>query len=229
VKILLVDDEPHLCHTLTMGLQAEGFVVVTAPTGDDGLWEATEGDFDAILLDIMLPGLSGYGVLRELRARDIWTPVMMVSAKDGDYDQTDALDLGADDYVTKPFSFVVLVARLRALIRRGGPQRPAVLRAGDLSLDPARRVVERDGTHIALTPREYGVLKYLMHNMDTVVTKSDILQNVWDANYCGPDNVVEVYIGYIRRKIDTPFGTSTIETVRGVGYRLESGDYDAGR
>jgi DNA-binding response OmpR family regulator len=163
-----------------------------------------------------------------MRAREIWTPVLMLTAKDGDYDQADAFDLGADDYLTKPFSFIVLVARLRALLRRGAPQRPAVLTAGSLSLDPARRVVERDSTPIALTPREYGLLEYLMRNKDTVVTKAEILENVWDAHYNGPDNVVEVYVGYVRRKIDVPFGTYTIETVRGVGYRLDSGVFASG-
>jgi two-component system OmpR family response regulator len=228
MKVLLVEDEPRLASTLAAGLRAEGFVVVTASDGNDGLWQATEDGFDVIVLDIMLPGLSGYEVLRQMRGKDVWTPVMMLTAKDGDYDQTDAFDLGADDYLTKPFSFIVLVARLRALVRRGAPQRPAVLTAGSLSLDPSRRVVERADTPIALTPREYGLLEYLMRNQDTVVSKTEILQNVWDAHYNGPDNVVEVYVGYVRRKIDIPFGTKTIETIRGVGYRLESGAYANG-
>jgi two-component system OmpR family response regulator len=225
MKVLLVEDESRLASTLTAGLRAEGCVVVTASDGNDGLWRATEDEFDVIVLDIMLPGLSGYEVLRQMRDKDVWTPVLMLTAKDGDYDQTDAFDLGADDYLTKPFSFIVLVARLRALVRRGAPQRPAVLTAGSLSLDPSRRVVERAETLIPLTPREYGLLEYLMRNKDTVVTKTEILQNVWDAHYNGPDNVVEVYVGYVRRKIDMPFGTKTIETIRGVGYRLESGAY----
>jgi two-component system, OmpR family, response regulator len=152
----------------------------------------------------------------------------MLTAKDGDYDQTDAFDLGADDHLTKPFSFIVLVARLRALVRRGAPQRPAVLTAGSLLLDPSRRVVERANIPIPLTRREYGLLEYLMHNKDKVVSKSEILQNVWDVHYSGPDNVVEVYVGYVRRKIDIPFGTNTIETLRGVGYRLESGAFTTG-
>ena len=228
MRVLIVDDELPLASTLTLGLQAEGFLVAHASTGPDGFWQATEHEFDVIVLDIMLPGLSGYEVLRQLRARNVWTPVLMLTAKDGDYDQTDAFDLGADDYLTKPFSFIILVARLRALIRRGAPQRPAVLTAGGLTLDPARRVVQRESTPISLTPREYGVLEYLMRHKDTVVTKTDILQNVWDVHYNGPDNVVEVYVGYVRRKIDIPFGTNTIETVRGVGYRLESGEYVKG-
>ncbi len=225
MKVLIVEDEPLLASTLAVGLRPEGFVVVHAATGVDGLWHATEGEFDVIVLDIMLPGLSGYEVLRQLRARGVWTPILMLTAKDGEYDQSDAFDLGADDYLTKPFSFIVLVARLRALIRRSAPQRPAVLTAGSLSLDPASREVRRDDTRISLTPREYGLLEYLMRNVDVVVTKTEILQHVWDAHYDGADNVVEVYVGYVRRKIDIPFGTKTIETVRGVGYRLESGEF----
>jgi two-component system OmpR family response regulator len=168
----------------------------------------------------MLPGHSGYEVLRRLRTQGVWTPVLMLTAKDGEYDQVDAFDLGADDYMTKPFAFTVLVARLRALIRRGAPERPVVLTAGTLSLDPGRRAVDREGTPIALTPREFGVLEYLIRNKDMVVTKADVLRNVWDQFYDGPDNLVEVYVGYLRRKIDTPFGTNSIETLRGVGYRL---------
>jgi two-component system, OmpR family, response regulator len=228
MKVLIVEDEERLASTLSIGLRAEGFLVVHAANGVDGLWQAAENDYDVVVLDIMLPGLNGYEVLRRLRERNVWTPVLMLTAKDGDYDQTDAFDLGADDYLTKPFSFIVLVARLRALVRRGAPQRPAVLTAGTLTLDPARRVVERGAKPIRLTPREYGLLEFLMRHKDTVVTKTAILQNVWDAHYTGPDNVVEVYVGYVRRKIDIPFGTNTIETVRGVGYRLESGAYAKG-
>ena len=224
MRVLVVEDEPLLASTLLIGLRAEGFTVVAVATGVDGLARATEEDFDVVVLDIMLPGLNGYEVLRHMRSRGIWTPVMMLTAKDGEYDQTDAFDLGADDYLTKPFSFIVLVARLKALVRRAAPQRPAVLEAGTLSLDPSRREVHRGDVAISLTPREYGLLEYLMRNKDSVVTKAQILQNVWDANYEGADNVVEVYVGYVRRKIDIPFGTRTIETVRGVGYRLASED-----
>lgn len=220
VRVLLVEDEARLSATLARGLEAEGFVVVNVGTGVDGLREAIENSFDVVVLDIMLPGQSGYEVLRRMRARNVWTPVLMLTAKDGEYDETDAFDLGADDYLTKPFSFRVLVARLRALVRRGVPERPAALTAGSLVLDPARHTVHRDSTPIALTPREFGVLEFLMRNKDMVVTKAEILRNVWDAHYHGPDNVVEVYVGYLRRKIDIPFGTNTIETIRGVGYRL---------
>lgn len=220
MKVLLVEDEPGLATALSAGLKADGFVVVTVADGIDGLQEAATDVYDVIALDIMLPGLNGYEVLRQLRARGIWTPVLMLTAKDGEYDETDAFDLGADDYLTKPFSYRVLVARLRALVRRGAPERPVVLTAGTLSLDPSRRLVMRSDEPITLTPREFGVLEFLMRKKDTVVTKSEILGSVWDVHYDGPDNVVEVYVGYLRRKIDTPFGTNTIETIRGVGYRL---------
>ncbi|MDT5237861.1 MAG: two-component system, OmpR family, response regulator, partial [Mycobacterium sp.] len=210
------------------GLVADGFTVDLAADGVSGLSAARDGQYDAVLLDVMLPGLSGYEVVRRLRAEENWVPVLMLSAKDGEHDQADALDDGADDYLTKPFSFLVLVARLRALVRRSAPPRPPVLTAGSLSLDPARRVVQRDASPISLTPREYGLLEYLMRNKDTVVTKTEILHNVWDAHYEGADNVVEVYVGYVRRKIDIPFGTNTIQTVRGTGYRLESGAYANG-
>lgn len=220
MRVLIVEDEPRLAATLSMGLKAEGFVVVVAGTGVEGLRRAIENSFDVVVLDIMLPGHSGYEVLRRMRAQHVWTPVLMLTAKDGEFDETDAFDLGADDYLTKPFSFRVLVARLRALVRRGAPERPTVLTAGSLLLDPARHTVQRGSTPINLTPREYGLLEFLMRNTDVVVTKAEILRNVWDAHHQGPDNVVEVYVGYLRRKIDIPFGTNTIETVRGVGYRL---------
>ena len=220
MRVLLVEDEPHLAEMVRVGLVSEGFVVEVGADGADGLWRGTEGEFDVIVLDIMLPKLNGYDVLRTLRERDVWTPVLMLTAKDGEYDQADAFDLGADDYLTKPFSFVVLTARLRALQRRGAPERPTVLTAGDLSLDPARRRVARGDTVIALTPREYGVLEFLLRSKGTVLSKAQILAAVWDAHYDGDDNIVEVYIGYLRRKIDTPFGRQAIETMRGMGYRL---------
>jgi two-component system, OmpR family, response regulator len=220
MRILVVEDEEQLSTALRLGLREEGFAVVAVGSGAAGLDEAVHRSFDAIVLDIMLPGLSGYEVLRQLRAQNIWTPVLMLTAKDGEYDQIDALDLGADDYLTKPFSFRILVARLRALVRRGAPERPTILSAGTLALDPARHLVHREDVEIALTPKEFSVLAYLMRHKDNVVAKSEILTAVWDAHYRGPDNLVEVYIGYLRRKIDVPFGTNTIETVRGVGYRL---------
>ncbi|MCV7357771.1 response regulator transcription factor [Mycolicibacterium fluoranthenivorans] len=224
MKLLIVEDEARLRSTLSAGLRAEGGTVTEAADGVQGLRLASEQQFDVIVLDIMLPGLSGYEVLRRLRTREVWTPVLMLTAKDGDYDQTDAFELGADDYLTKPFSFIVLVARLRALMRRSATQRPALITAGDLTLDPIHRSVSRGQTPIALTPREYGLLEYLMRHKDVAVAKAELLHNVWDTHYDGPDNVVEVYVGYLRRKIDTPFGTNTIETVRGVGYRVVGGN-----
>lgn len=220
MRVLVVDDEVSLAETLRRGLRAEGFVVAVAHDGVEGLDLAASGEFDVIVLDIMLPGRNGYEVVRELRKRRIWTPVLMLSAKDGDYDMVDAFDLGADDYLTKPFSQVVLTARLRALQRRGGAERPPVITVGDLSLDPGRHRVQRGEQHIELTPREFAVLEYLMRHPGDVVSKTDILRSVWDTNYAGDTNVVEIYIGYLRRKIDTPFGRNSIETVRGVGYRL---------
>lgn len=220
MRVLVVDDEVSLAETLRRGLRAEGFVVAVAHDGVEGLDLAASGEFDVIVLDIMLPGRNGYEVVRELRKRRIWTPVLMLSAKDGDYDMVDAFDLGADDYLTKPFSPVVLTARLRALQRRGGTERPPVITVGDLSLDPGRHRVQRGQQHIELTPREFAVLEYLMRHPGDVVSKTDILRSVWDTNYAGDTNVVEIYIGYLRRKIDTPFGRNSIETVRGLGYRL---------
>jgi two-component system OmpR family response regulator len=218
-----VEDEVRLAENVRRGLDAEGFVVDVVHDGDDGLFSAQVNEYDVVVLDIMLPGLNGYEVCRRLRASGIWTPVLMLTAKDGEYDQADALDLGADDYLTKPFSFLVLVARLRALIRRGAPVRPTVLAAGDLTLDPATRTVRREDSEISLTPREFGLLHFLMRHRGDVVPKTDILESVWDTNYDGDDNVVEVYIGYLRRKIDQPFGRHAIETVRGMGYRLAAG------
>ncbi|MCY7400457.1 MAG: response regulator transcription factor [Nocardioides sp.] len=220
MRVLVVEDEARLAETVRRGLGVEGFNVEVVSNGEDGLWAATENAYDVIVLDIMLPKLSGYKVVEHLRERGVWTPVLMLTAKDGEYDQADAFDLGADDYLTKPFSFIVLVARLRALIRRGAPARPVVMTAGDLELDPARRQVQRHGTIIALTPREYGLLEHLMRHRGDVVTKTEILESVWDAHYEGDPNVVEVYVGYLRRKIDVPFERQAIQTVRGMGYRL---------
>ncbi|WP_245852768.1 response regulator transcription factor [Blastococcus aggregatus] len=218
-----MEDEVRLAENVRRGLSAEGFVVDVVHNGTDGLFNAEVNSYDVVVLDIMLPGLNGYEVCRRMRASGVWTPVLMLTAKDGEYDQTDAFDLGADDYLTKPFSFLVLVARLRALIRRGAPVRPAVLAAGDLTLDPATRTVRRAEEEITLTPREFGLLHFLMRHRGDVVSKPDILESVWDANYEGDDNVVEVYIGYLRRKIDQPFGRHAIETIRGAGYRLAAG------
>lgn len=220
MRVLVVEDEVGLARALKRGLTAEGFSVELAHTGVDGLHLALENAYDIIVLDIMLPGLSGYEVCRRLRARERWMPILMLTAKDGEYDEADGLDVGADDYLRKPFSYVVLVARLRALLRRGAPERPAVLAAGDLELDPAGRQVTRGGRAVDLTPREFGLLEYLLRRADEVVSKREILEHVWDPYYEGDPNVVEVYIGYLRRKIDQPFGRRALQTVRGAGYRL---------
>jgi DNA-binding response OmpR family regulator len=220
VRLLIVEDEVRLAGALQRGLATEGFAVDLAHDGVTGLDLAGGGGYDAVVLDVMLPGLSGYRVCQELRAAGNWVPVLMLSAKDGEYDQADGLDVGADDYLTKPFSFVVLVARLRALIRRGAPPRPAVLAAGDLTLDPASRQVSRGGLEIPLTAREFAVLEYLLRRAGEVVSKADILRHVWDAHYDGDPNVVEVYVGYLRRKIDAPFDRRALRTVRGAGYLL---------
>jgi DNA-binding response OmpR family regulator len=220
VRVLVVDDEVRLASALQRGLRAEGFAVDVAHDGGDGLHLAREGGYDVVVLDIMLPTLSGYRICEQLRADGNQVPVLMLTAKDGEYDEADGLDVGADDYLTKPFSWVVLVARLRALVRRGGPQRPPVLVAGDLALDPARRTVTRGGAPVMLTPREFALLEYLLTRRDEVVSKTEILTHVWDSHYDGDPNVVEVYVGYLRRKIDAPFGRRSLQTVRGAGYRL---------
>jgi DNA-binding response OmpR family regulator len=220
VRVLVVEDEVRLAEALQVGLQAEGFTADVAHDGEQGLHLAVERAYDAVVLDVMLPKLNGYRVCQRLRAAGNWVPVLMLSAKDGEYDQAEGLDVGADDYMVKPFSYVVLVARLRALIRRGAPARPAVLLAGDLGLDPAKHEVRRGGQPIELTPREFALLEYLMRRRDEVVGKQDILEHVWDAHYDGDPNVVEVYVGYLRRKVDAPFGRHSLQTIRGAGYRL---------
>ncbi|MGI9092350.1 MAG: response regulator transcription factor [Mycobacteriales bacterium] len=220
MRLLMVEDEVRLAEAVQRGLRAEGFDVDLAHTGPDGLDAARTGRYDAVLLDIMLPGLSGYRVCRALRDDGDDVPVLMLTAKDGEYDEADGLDIGADDYLRKPFSFVVLVARIRALLRRAGEVRPGPYSAGDLSLDPAARRVTRGDIEIALTAREFAVLEYLIARAGDVVPKTDLLAAVWDAFYAGEANVVEVYIGYLRRKIDAPFHRHALETVRGAGYRL---------
>jgi two-component system OmpR family response regulator len=216
MRLLVVEDEARLARALQRGLAAEGFAVDVASDGPQGLELARHGEYDAMILDVMLPGLSGYQLIRVLRAERNWLPVLMLSAKDGEYDQADGLDCGADDYLTKPFSYVVLLARLRALLRRGAPERPTVLTVGDLVLDPAARQVLRAGTEIVLTTREYALLEYLMRRAGRVVSKVELLDHVWDAGADSAPNVVEVYIGYLRRKV----GREVVETIRGAGYRV---------
>ena len=222
VRVLVVEDERRLASAVRRGLTAEGFVVDVAHDGVDGLHLAREGEYDAVVLDLMLPGLSGYQVCERLRAERNWVPVLILSAKDGEYDQADGLDLGADDYMTKPFSYVVLAARLRALLRRGARPRPAVLVAGDLHLDPAARTVRRADTDIELTAREFALLEYLMRNSGRRVTRSMIIEHVWNLTFDTTTNVVDVYINYLRRKVDDGFSTKLIHTARGIGYELSA-------
>ncbi|QFZ18258.1 response regulator transcription factor [Saccharothrix syringae] len=222
MRVLVVEDDRRLAGLLVRGLVAEGFVVDVEHDGRDGLWRASEHAYDVIVLDVMLPGMNGYRVCAHLRAAEVWTPILMLTAKDGELDEAEGLDTGADDYLTKPFSYVVLVARLRALARRGSTPRPAVLRAGDLALDPATRSCRRGGTPIPLTVKEFAVLEFLLRHRDRVVTKAEIIAGVWDEARDPEPNLVEVYVSALRRKIDTPFRRRTITTVRGLGYRLDS-------
>ena len=223
MRVLVVEDEARLAASLRTGLEAEGFAVDVAPDGGEALWFARENEYDAILLDIMLPVLNGYEVCATLRAEKIWTPILMLTAKDGEGDQVEALDTGADDYVTKPFSFDVLLARLRSLLRRGTRERPTQLVVGDLVLDPATHRARRGDVPLTLTSRELSLLEFLMRRQGDVVTKAQILANVWDFSFEGDPNIVEVYIARLRRKIDKPFDRLTIETLRGSGYRLGEG------
>jgi DNA-binding response OmpR family regulator len=220
VRVLIVEDEVALAQAVQDGLQAEGYDVDVVHDGNDGLWRAREGSYDAIVLDILLPGMNGYKVCETLRDEGVWTPILMLTAKDGEWDEAEALDTGADDFLSKPFSFVVLLARLRALFRRGAPPRPAVLEVGPLRLDPGTRRAERDGESIKLTAREFALLEYLVRKDGNVASKAEILDHVWGIDFAGDPNVVEVYVGYLRKKIDAPFGVETIKTVRGAGYQL---------
>ena len=220
MRILVVEDEPRLAAALRRGLEREGFGVDVAATGTEGLWLATEAPYDAVVLDVLLPGLNGYQVCAELRSRHRWTPILMLTAKDGPQDEVEALDTGADDFLSKPFEYPVLLARLRALLRRGAGERPVVLTAGDLSLDPAEHRCSRGEEAVSLTPREFAVLELLLRRKGEVLSKAEILEHVWDFAFDGDPNIVEVYVRYLRRKVDEPFGRRSIQTVRGVGYRL---------
>ena len=220
MRILVVEDEKRLAAGLRTGLEAEGFAVDVASTGTDGLWLAREHQYDAIVLDILLPGINGYAICQALRAEANWTPILMLTAKDGEWDQVEALDTGADDYLTKPFSYPVLLARIRALLRRGVRDRPTILEAGDLRLDPATRRAVRGEVDIDLTAREVSLLEFFLRRAGEVVSKRDILDHVWDDDFEGDPNIVEVYVGHLRTKLDRPFGRHSIETIRGAGYRL---------
>jgi len=223
MRVLVVEDERRLAAGLRAGLEADGFSVDVALTGTDGLWAAREEPYDAIVLDIMLPGVNGYKVCEALRRERIWTPILMLTAKDGEWDEVEGLDTGADDYLTKPFSYAVLLARLRALLRRGARERPAVLEAGDLRLDPAARRAWRGDVELALTSREVALVEFLLRRRGEVVSKREILDHVWDPDFEGDPNIVEVYVRRLRNKLDRPFDRDSIQTVRGSGYRLDAG------
>jgi len=220
VRVLVVEDEVKMAGLLRRGLQEEGYAVDIAPTGSKAVWAATEIPYDAIVLDVMLPDLDGFSVSRRLREAGRWAPILMLTARDAVPDRIEGLDAGADDYLTKPFAFTELLARLRALIRRGAGERPAALVAGDLILDPAAKRVTRGDTQIELTAKEFALLEYFLRHPGEVLTRSRIIEHVWDFAYDGDSNVVDVYIRYLRQKIDRPFGRRSIETVRGTGYRL---------
>lgn len=222
MRLLVVDDDLHLVTALKRGLEAEGFAVDAALDGIEAEWLATENPYDAMVLDIMLPGLSGYEVCARLRKAGNWTPILMLTAKNASDDEATALNTGADDFLSKPFSYVVLVARLRALLRRGGRERPAVLVVGDLQLDPATHTVSRADIPITLTPRQFSLLEFLMRRAGEVISKTEILQHVWDFAYEGDPNIVEVYMRQLRQRVDEPFGRKSLQTVRLVGYRLQA-------
>ncbi len=224
MRLLVVEDEAGLADGIRRGLEAEGYAVDVADNGIDGLWRATEHDYGAIVLDLMLPGKNGLQVCAELRAAGRWTPVLVLTARDGEQDEARSLDTGADDFLAKPFSPVVLSARLRALLRRGAGERPITLQADDLRLDPGARRVWRGADELALTARETSLLEYLLRRKGETVSKLDVLDNVWDDRFEGDPNIVEVYVRRLRNKVDRPYGRDTITTVRGSGYRLEVGD-----
>jgi len=220
MRALVVEDGSKMAALLRRGLQEEGFAVDVAGSGEDGAWLGRENDYDVILLDVMLPDVDGFEVCRRLRAADRWAPILMLTARDGVQDRVAGLDAGADDYLTKPFSFDELFARVRALLRRGPSERPPVLAVGDLVLDPATRRVARGDQEIDLTPKEFGLLELFLRHPGEAVSRTRILEHVWDFAYDGDSNVVDVYVRYLREKVDRPFGLRSIETVRGVGYRL---------
>ncbi len=220
MKLLIIEDDKKIAAAVKRGLEGEGFVVEVAHDGTDGFWMASEGSYDALVVDLMLPGKNGFKICADLRSADNWTPILVLTAKDGDLDEAEALDTGADDYLVKPFSFPVLVARLRALLRRTTGQNPVPAQAGDLKLDPATRQTWRGTQEIPLTARQFEVLEFLMRRAGQVLSKHDIIAGVWDYDFQGDPNIVEVYVRRLRARIDEPFGRHAIETIRGAGYRL---------
>ncbi len=220
MKLLLIEDDKKIATAVKRGLEGEGFTVDTAFDGTDGLWQAREGFYDALIVDLMLPGVSGFKICSQLREEDNWTPILVLTAKDGEYDQTEALDTGADDYITKPFSFPILVARLRALLRRTTGTTPAPVVAGDLRIDLGQRRAWRGDDEVSLTARQFDVLEFLIRRAGQVLSKEEILAGVWEYDFDGDPNIVEVYVRRLRTRIDEPFGRHAIETVRGAGYRL---------
>jgi two-component system OmpR family response regulator len=220
MRVLVIEDEVRMAALLRRGLAEEGYAVDVAGDGADAVWRATEFSYDAVVLDVLLPGIDGFEVCRRLRDGGCWVPVVMLTARGDVADRVRGLDAGADDYLAKPFSFAELCARLRALIRRGTPERPAVLAAGDLRLDPAGRRAWRGEAELELSAREFALLEFLLRHAGEVVTRTMILEHVWDTAYDPASNVVDQYVAYLRRKIDRPFGVVQLETVRGAGYRL---------
>jgi two-component system OmpR family response regulator len=224
MRLLVVEDQPRMASLVKRGLEEHGHSVDVASTGPDGVWMATENDYRAIVLDVMLDGYDGFEVARRLRAAGRWMPIILLTARISVEDRVRGLDVGADDYMTKPFSMQELAARLRALARRGQPERPTVLAVGDLRLDPATRRAWRGDVELELSPKEFALLELFLEHPGTVLTRTMIIEQIWDYEFDGVSNVVDQYVGYLRRKVDRPFGTDDLETVRGVGYRLRSHD-----
>jgi two-component system, OmpR family, response regulator len=223
VRLLVVEDDAKLARALGRGLRHEGYAVDVVGDGDAALMQAAVWEYDAIVLDVMLPVRDGLAVCRTLRERDCWAPVLMLTARGQVSDRIGGLDVGADDYLVKPFDFGELLARLRALVRRAPPQRPARLEVGDLVVDPATHGVTRAGVAVELTAREFAVLEFLARNAGEAITRARLLDHVWDENFTGSTNIVDVYVGYLRRKLEQPFDRPLIRTIRGVGYALEPG------
>jgi len=227
LRILVVEDSAKMAAVLKRGLEEEGYAVDVARTGEEGLWMGVENPYDAVVLDVMLPDMDGFEVCRRLRERGQWAPVLMLTGRDGVPDRVRGLDAGADDYLTKPFSFTELAARTRALLRRGARERPARLAVGDLTLDPATRAIRRGEAAIDLSAKEFALLEYFMRHPGEVLSRPRLIEHVWDFAYDGGSNIVDVYIRYLRDKIDRPFGAHSLQTVRGAGYRLRGDTADA--